>query len=295
MGGLKSYFIRHTKVLAVSDSAINEIWGENKVAIHFPGWGKEDSKSIKEGDYEKRGERRAIKCFRELDKDGGYVWAEYRTQPNVKIGRIKPKSLDYFETTWSKASDKHRRRKGDKAILKTLQMQNVKILKRYEAMELRATRPRQGTITKWNIGKRLEHYVKGTPIDKNWKGLSSAQQETVCAEYLRSPDLEECPKLDFLLLPIGRTLEDVDIYGCAANGKKIFAQVTNYDKDSKACKQKIEKLERYYPKENYLVFFCNCKGVEKEDDVLFIPVTKVFEWLKKNDKYFKKIFQRTKD
>lgn len=290
-GNTRSYFIRHTNRLAVSSNDINKIWDQDKIAIHFPGEEKEDSVSIKPTDY-KKSDRMAIECFAELNENGGCIWAEFYTKDDVKIGKIRPKSFDLFESTWSRSEnlDIRRRRKGDKAILKTLQMERVRIIKPYELMSLRVTRPRQGTIRRWKaIGKRLECFVENKPIDKSWDNLSTEQQETVCAEYLRSHDSEESPRLEFLLLPIGRTLKDVDIYGYTTDKREIFAQVTHYNKDEPPCKQKIEKLKRYQKRKAHLVFFCNCDDVIEEDNVLFIPVTEVFEWLQRNKTYLEKL------
>ena len=297
MEELKSYFIRHTNKILVSADAIKKIFAENKVAIHFPGSGKEDSKSINLKDYDKPGDRRAIKCFKELSENGGYIWAEYYTCPKeVKIGKVKPNTkVGYIETKWSKDFENPKRKKGDRAILKMLQMENVITLKKGEVMELVAARPRMCTITKWkNIKGRLKYYVEGIPIHENWDSLTTEQQEAVCAEYLRNPDIENCPKLDFLLLPIGRTLQDIDIYGCASDGKKIFAQVTYENIDSNGCRQKLEKLKKFSGKENHLILFCNCENKDEKDDVLIIPVKKVFEWLKKNEKFFDSVFPSSK-
>jgi hypothetical protein len=293
MDELKSYFIRHTRKILVSTDVIKKIFDENKVAIHFPGSGKQDSKSIKLKDYDKPGERRAIKCFKELSENGGYIWAEYYTCPEeVKVGKIKPKSaVEYVETIWSEDCKNPERKKGERAILKTLQMENVTTLKKGEVMELVAARPRMCTITEWKIIRdRLKYYVKGIPIPESWNSLTTEQQEAVCAEYLRNPNIENCPKLDFLLLPVGRTLQDVDIYGCASDGKKIFAQVTYENIESKNCKQKLENL-KFGGKENHLILFCNCGNEDEKDDVLIIPVKRVvFEWLKNNKKFFDSTF-----
>jgi hypothetical protein len=293
MEELKSYFIRHTNKILVDPEKIKEICAKGKVAIHFPGGGKEDSKSIEPEDYYKPGDKRAIKCFKELEENGGYIWAEYYTCPEeVKMGKIKPNSeVEYVEITWSEICKNPERKKGDRAILKTLQMENVITHKKGEVMELVGARPRMCTITKWkNIKDRLKYYVEGKSIPENWDSLITEQQEAVCAEYLRNPDIENCPKLDFLLLPVGRTLQDIDIYGCASDGKKIFAQVTYENIGSNNCKQKLEKLKKFSGKENHLILFCNCEEDNGRDDVLIIPVKKVFEWLKKNEKFFGSIF-----
>jgi len=289
---MKSYFIRHTKKILVPHEEINKLWDENRVAIHFPGKGEKDLESIEIKDYESDPAARiAIKCFNELKCNGGYIWAEYHTQSSVKIGKIKPNSFEYRNTIWSKDCDKPKREQGDTAILKTLQMENVKEIKSGQAMSLRAAKPRQGTIREWkNIGSKLECLVEGKPIVKNWNNLSPEQLETVCTEYPRKPDLENYPKLEHLLLPIGRTLEDVDIYGYSADTREIFAQVTHYKMSHPNCRQKIKKLKHYKNKNIYKVFFCDCDDPKKEDDILVIPTTKVFEWLKRNEMYLKTLF-----
>jgi len=293
MDDLKSYFIRHTEKILVRKDTIEELFAQNKIAIHFPGSGREDSKSIEPEDYKKRGDIRAIKCFKELSKNGGYIWAEYYTCPDVvKIGIVKPNThVEYIETTWSKDFENPERKKGDRATLKTLQMEDIRTLKKGDVMELVAARPRMCTITEWKkIKNRLKYYVEGIPIPENWDSLIPGEQEAVCAEYLRNPNIENCPKLDFLLLPVGRTLQDVDIYGCASDGKKIFGQVTYENKDSKKCKQKLDKLREFCGKENHLILFCDCEKIER-GDVLIIPVKKVvFEWLKRTKSFFNSIF-----
>ena len=299
MDELKSYFIRHTRKILVNADVIEKIFDENKVAIHFPGSGKEDSESTEPEDYGKRGEGRggegrAIKCFKKLYENGGYVWAEYYPRPKVvKVGKIKPGSkVEYIRTTWSENCENPERKKGDRAILKALQMENVKTLKKGDAMGLVAARPRMCTITKWEIiGDRLKYYVEDIPIPKDWDYLTTEQQEAVCAEFLRNPNIENCPKLDFLLLPVGRTLQDVDIYGCASDGKRIFAQVTYDNIESENCNQKLQKLKMFGGKENHLILFCNCTNVGEKDDVLIVPVKRiVFEWLKSNRKFFDSVF-----
>jgi hypothetical protein len=54
-----------------------------------------------------------------------------------------------------------------------------------------------------------------------WANLSTAQHEAVCAEYLREKHegRHELPRLHRLLLPAGRTLQDVDLHGMADDGR----------------------------------------------------------------------------
>lgn len=67
-----SYFIRHTKV-AVSDDVLEDLWDQDKVAIHFPGAGPgPDLTSLDPQHYEGQA-RTAIKNFATLAEKGGYV------------------------------------------------------------------------------------------------------------------------------------------------------------------------------------------------------------------------------
>ena len=284
---MKSYFIRHTDGIDIPDEVINEFWENNIVCIHYPGGkndlGDKDLESRNEEDYKGQA-KKAIGYLNDLDQYGGYIWAEYRTQPDlIKVGKIIPNSFQWKKRNW--------RSKTRVAILKTLRMEKVREIQISDVLPLLAARPRKGTISPWNkIGIRLEKLVEKKKLDKKWENLTTEQQETVCAEYLREPDFHECPKLNYLLLPIGRTLKDVDIYGESIDGFEIFGQVTFYEKNIKACKNKINKLKRYRKKNSILIFFCNCKDVEKEEEILFIPISIVFEWLQKRITYFQKLF-----
>ena len=95
---MKEFFIRHTKKIKVRDEDLKDLWDKDKIAIHFPGEGDEDSKSLNPEDYKKPSEKGAIKCLLELAKDGGYVWAESRIDKNAKIGFVEPSRTNEPET-----------------------------------------------------------------------------------------------------------------------------------------------------------------------------------------------------
>src|SRR5439155_14376246 len=87
---------------------------------------------------------------------------------------------------------------------------------------LAAIQPQQGTIMRWRMA---EEYVKATfhrrPLPWNVGSLTPGQLEVICYEYLRGGG-----DIDTLLLPIGRSLLNVDIVGMDRNGRTVFAQVT---------------------------------------------------------------------
>jgi len=289
---MNSYFIRHTYEMAVIDEAIDHLWNNDKVAIFFPNVGDvppeyEDCTSLDENDYQSIGDKTAIRIFSELNKNGGYIWSEYRAKRDVKIGKVITNSFKIYETKWRSGEFNYER----KAKLKTLQLDKnkVKIIKPYEAMSLRVTTPRQGTIRRWpSVGDRLMRLVENMPEKKSWENLSTFEQEVICAEYLRSPDVSQCPSLKRCLLPVGRTLKDIDIYGYASDGKRLFAQVTFFEKENSA--DKIKRLKLYDRAESHLIFFCDCNEADYENNILFIPVKMVFDWLNKDKEYLNMVF-----
>ncbi len=289
-GVTNSYFIRH-KNIAVRGETLDELWTQNKVAIHYPGDGKgPDSTSIEPGDYH-RADKGAIRCFKELSKQGGYIWAESERQLNAKVGRVNPQEYEPSHTTWIENSDDRYQHKADSpAILKTLQLVDCKEVRPGQAMGLRAGRPR-GTICRWKkCGGRLEALVKGDAPDYAWGDLSPALQEAACAEYLRLHDNPKVPTLKFLLLPVGRTLEDVDIYGLGEGGGQIYAQVTFLEREE--SEDKIKKLKNYGDQANRLIYFCKGPRSSEEGGVLYISVEDVLEWMNENPTYRDKMFTR---
>ncbi len=288
---MNSYFVRH-KNLAVNPEDLDRLWEDNKIAIHYPGDGRgPDSESIEPGDY-RRSDKGAIGCFKELSEKGGYVWAESERQTDAKIGRVQPQEYKPFRTTWIKNSDPRYKHKtdSDEAVLKVLQLVDFRPVHPGTAMGLRAGRPR-GTICRWKkCGRRLEALVKKDTPDYEWDDLSTELQEAACAEYLRLHDDFDLPKLQFLLLPVGKTLEDVDIFGMSKEGERIFAQVTFLEKEN--SQDKIERLKKYVGQGNKVIYFCKCSMSSEEDSVFFIDVGRVWEWISKNPIYKDHLFSR---
>ena len=277
---MNSWFIRHTEGLSVLDTDIERLWADDRIAIHFPGSGLTDSESLDQKDYTKRAERTAIRRFVEFAQEGGYVWSQYRTRQEAKVGFVDPGTrIEITNATW----DHHQ--PGRIAKLKTLRLRRAKTIGAGEWMSLRVARPRQGTFSPWRKAyAKLESIVDGKALQDAWENLSSAVQEIVCSEFLRSHEIEGIPKLKWLLLPVGQTLQDVDIYGLATDGNKLFAQVTFLDRH--ASYQKKTKLAKYHDGTAHLIMFCRCQVREVEDNVHFVPVeSDVLNWLARNQNY----------
>ncbi len=122
--------------------------------------------------------------------------------------------------------------------------------------------------------------MAGRSPQPQWDNLSTEQQEATCAEFLRlQRKIEELPRLRYLLLSVGRTLEDVDVYGLAEDDREIFAQVTFLSRDHKLAQEKIERLEVYGSDDTHLVFFGAESSPRQEKGVVFVSIDEVWGWI----------------
>lgn len=151
-------------------------------------------------------------------------------------------------------------------------------------MSLEVSRPRQGTLRRWHsVGNKLESIYYKKHLEKDFSNLIPAEQEMACLEFLRNQkSFPNIPQLRYLLLPPGRTMESVDIYGLSNDNRKIFAQVT-YLGESKGTelenkKEKLRNLSNS-SKDQYLLFFYDRPNIDKDGDILCIPITDVEKWL----------------
>jgi len=130
---------------------------------------------------------------------------------------------------------------------------------------------------------KLEALLEGRALEHAWSNLSTAQHEVVCSEFLRGHQKNELPRLKWLLLPPGRTLKDIDIFGIATDGKMLLAQITFLKK--RDTEEKKSNLLNCTESAAHLLMFCQCEKLEMEDNVHFVPVEDVFTWLEDNQDY----------
>ena len=276
---MKTYFIRHTEQLDIDEATFDKIVKNNLIAIHFPFEKsrdeKIDSKSIDPDDYLLKNHKEAIKTLTQLSEKGGYVCAEYRTVDGAIVGKIDPETgIQLLEGKWGNRNQQQ----GRKAILKTLSLKKVKRIPPSEYLIILSGRPRQGTIKVWrNVGERIESLVEDIPLKRILSNLSTTQQEVLCSEYLRSnlDDTNMLPEIQSFLLPVGRTLIDVDILGIDNQGKNIYVQVT-YSELAKS-KQKLRKLKKYLTGNSKAVLFCRCEAPKIIENIIVYPLQKVFD------------------
>ncbi len=293
---MKTYFIRHTAELLVNQEDLRRLWDENRIAVHYPPKGDREYSS--DPNDHKRGDRNVIERFLGLARDGGYVWAESYVHPRLaKIGVVKPNStVEPFEAEWLETDlrvleSRFSARAGKAAMLKSLLLTESEDVKRDEFRALLAGRPRQGTLAVWHKARsRLRWHLEGETHPMEWRDLTPALQEAACAEFLKEDhDIPGVPVIARLLLPVGRTLEEIDIYGQAEDGGEVLGQVTLHRKDTPKANRKADKLRRNKGKDRNLIFFCRCPKVEIENDVLFFPVHIVSSWAEDQPAYWQKI------
>lgn len=276
---MDTYFIRHTEVLDIDDDTRNYLWSNHKIAIHFP-WEKkgkdrsQDSTSLNPDDYESS-DRRAVQALVNLARDGGYVCAQHVNREESMLGFVEPGSkIQLFNGKWG---DRNGMR-GRTAILKTLQLTKMQLIKPLHSALLLVGRPRQGTIMRWpSAGRVVEYMVEGRSRQLQLCDLHYSQQEILCSEFLRTDEAVSSglPRLTYLLLPPGRTMKDIDIAGIADDGKMLMAQVTYSTLD--AAQSKIDRLSPYEdPKQAHLVLFCKCDNPGSQKGVKIYPIEQAF-------------------
>ena len=125
----------------------------------------------------------------------------------------------------------------------------------------------------------MRNLVEGLESPVEIGGLTPTQQEVLCSEALRMEEMagHGIPQLETLLLPVGRTLRDVDICGIGRDGRRVLAQVTNYRYPGKAAEPKVRKLAGYGDSDTVLLFICQTTEVVKEGSVVIVPLDLLFD------------------
>lgn len=260
---------------------------------YYHGEGEEDIRSLDPEKHENDSTGRGVmRRLWELAQNGGYVWAEsFVDKGNAKVGRVSAGSRpELTEATWSVSASRPER-EGSTAVLKTLKLENPKIIGPNQCVGLRAGSPMGGTLAHWRAaGTRLADLVEGKEPAREWGNLSTAMQEAACAEYLKHHERTEYPRLRRLLVPVGRTLKDVDIYGIDNANREIFAQVTFSGRQGSAYEDKRDRLAQYGGSGATLVYFCNCDESVQENGIQFVPVSQVEAWVNQDEAYAGKLF-----
>jgi hypothetical protein len=292
---MDTYFCRHTEGISIDDATRRRLWEGQRIAVHYPfdrsnNKLANDNPSLDPNDYGERGAVTAISTMRRIARDGGYVCAEYSGHPNALLGRVEPGTeIELFRGQWKPSPDDAPR----EAVLKSLRLTKVHELPPLGSIVLLVGRPRQGALVQWHaIGSLIADLVEERSLTPSFDRLNPTLQEVMCAEFLRISDTDQfgLPRLVHLLLPVGRTMRDADIYGVCADGRQVVAQVTH--DNFAAARWKINGLKKFAPVEQdaHLILFCDCDSAFTDNSVKVFPIRQAYdvftssqsgkEWLK---------------
>jgi hypothetical protein len=100
-----------------------------------------------------------MKTLVTLSERGGYVRAEHYGHSDCMLGLIPPKSkITLLKGNWGIKYG----RSGRTAILKTLRLTKVRLVKPLDYAVLAVGRPRQGTIMRWHLARNtVQNLVDG--------------------------------------------------------------------------------------------------------------------------------------
>jgi len=268
-----TYYIRHTHSMWIDDPTWDHLWAAKKIALHYPtlatGETDQDARELNPDLY-KASAKKSMRAFHELRK-GAYVLAEYPGR-RCLVGWVEPQEIALYEGKW----DSRGKPPGRVAVLKTLQVSRVQEISASAAIAMLAGRPIQGTICRWhNAGQRIARRVEGKEAEDVVESLDATAAEVLCAEFLRLPTSEtNLPQLAHLILPVGRTLRDVDIFGLDVDGSRIAVQVTFHRRENAGWK--IERLKKMEASGVKLVFFLTCSASFEEGGIQFYPLQEAY-------------------
>lgn len=120
------------------------------------------------------------------------------------------------------------------------------------------------------------------PTEKLLEVLSPKQWEAICAEYLR--DIEGARTL---LLAIGSTLKDIDIYGVTRDSKRVLAQCKN-DSKPRDARTIIEWLDGLAARPEDRLYFFARRGVKGQFDdgrCTVVDDEDILAWLRSQKEY----------
>lgn len=145
---------------------------------------------------------------------------------------------------------------------------------------IRAYEPLVELLDRCNSPEEVTEYCRNMPTERLLEVISPKQWEAICAEYLRGTE-----GIRPLLLAVGSTLKDVDIYGVNRDGKRVLAQCKNDDRAWKA-----ESVDEWVKglandSEDRLYFFARkgVKGSLRYGRCQVVDGMKVLKWLQSKE------------
>jgi len=274
-------YIRHTFHGHIGSAAIRKLQKNGLIAVHY-----KNIPSIEPKDYPKKSAKSSLKRLKGWCDQGKIVIADYGAF-GIWVGKIRPGSKvfakDIKDRTYTEQTGKK------KVIFKAVKLIGMRQARGNGALLLKAVQPRMCTINESLKGADCASAILAgkSSLGRNVKSLSPEQLEILCYEFLRMKG-----KIDFLLMPIGRTLKDIDIYGMKGS-KGVVAQVTQSSKE-KDIQEKLKRLYSGEYKKYYKIFFApfNPSGLSRQ--VIFFNINDVFTQMQKSSTHKQMVIQMLK-
>ncbi|AZZ43513.1 hypothetical protein C1896_00375 [Pseudomonadaceae bacterium SI-3] len=277
---MQTYFIRHSSALDVDTATLKALWDGDYVGIHYPHDARnsstgEDSQSLEPDDYSGSA-RHTLARLKKIGKEGGFIFSVYRGYPGAKVGFVEPGTdIKLFCGAWGSKNGQA----GREAWLKVLKIKHTNTLSAFEGLSLTSVQPRQGTLCHWRkVGDRVKNLVSGN-VKYELDCLTPDLQEVMCMEFLRTSEAAEfgLPQILYTLMPVGRTMKDLDILAIGYDSKPISAQVTFHGFSSTAAKEKLKKLDAYSREGGHTLLFCRGTSVLHLNRHIIFPLETVFK------------------
>ena len=255
-------FIRH-RFEGVTAAILQPFFEQGRFVLRY-----QDIESCNPDDYDDKPASDAIRRMNEFRARGGLMVADYSELMNGKmlIGRVERGTPVEYERVPDLAGEH---------VYKTIQMKQVRQISVMHYPVLLSIRPRQGGIMiSWDKYRSLvEAAYESKALPAHVRSLSDGQLEVLCFEYLR-----DTGELAYLLMPIGRTLADVDVLGVNSQGARVAAQVT-FATDSQELEHKALALAQYASELASGVFFSpNTPPEQFPGNVRWVGIDHVFEY-----------------
>lgn len=234
---MQSVFIRHN--CSSTPRVLRQLWERRLIALHY-----DDDFSTNPADYYPAG-RKVLERLWRYCKDGAIVGADYRRLNGDKmlVGFLEQGTRIFSEEFHDPSS-------GESFIYKVAALKNAVEFPYADYPLLVGVQPRQATLTGWPSARAvLLAAVKRQSLPRMANSLHPSQLEVLCYEWLRRFGL-----LERLVLPIGRGLMDIDIFGIDKDGKRIIGQVT-YGKHATDLSDKQSRLLRHARDIDSIYFF----------------------------------------
>ena len=267
-------FVRHNVTNESEEDKVKilkrlpSLFNEKNIALFWDG-----VKSFDPKDYENPSAKSQFGLLQKCFDHGAIIVARYENQKGgVIIGKIK------------RGAEKKRFEQCGSVVLKVVELEDARYEKFIDHPRLMIPVGRQ-TICRYN--ERDRDYVvsisDGKPLLQKLDNLHPSQMEVLCYEYMKHKGL-----IHGLLLPIGRSLENVDIIGLRVDTntwitKKVVAQVT-FEKNEKIIKSKCEQLSKLEDCKKYF-FGQGDNSHLMSADIDYICLEDVFKELQKEKKY----------